>query len=511
MPFRRTLLLAARVLPHPFSITPARRRPQASSRGSTFRHRPDLHSRATASRLRRDPADRAARRPAEAELRRLPVRLPDIDVLNTLDGFNLQPRLSIPFTGAIDPASATSANVFLVRLPDGAVTGINQVVWDPRRGRSTRSPTSCSTSTRATCSSSRTACATPPATRSRPARFLRDLNYGQTKDRADKAYRKELHRGARASRCPPASASDVAAASLFTTQSATTLLEQVRARSRRRRRLRRASRSARPASGRCSRDRASARSCSRARTRGAAARPRTSAADLRRCSASSGSSARSPSAPTRRRTTRPPAKRSRRSARPPASRPCGARTASTSSCSSRRPAPAGGWPVAIFGHGFGDNKNSSPLVVAASMAQAGIATIAINVVGHGGGALGTLTVNRTAGAPVTLPAGGRGIDQDGNGTIDSTEGVNAVAPQTLVGSRDGLRQTVIDLMQLVRELEAGMDVDGDGARRPGRRLGSPISASRSAASTGRSSSRWSRTSTPASRTFPAARSSRSRA
>jgi hypothetical protein len=23
-------------------------------------------------------------------------------------------------------------------------------------------------------------------------------------------------------------------------------------------------------------------------------------------------------------------------------------------------APAGGWPVAIFGHGFGDNKNSSP-------------------------------------------------------------------------------------------------------------------------------------------------------
>src|SRR5215813_10505981 len=29
----------------------------------------------------------------------------DIDVLNRLDGFNLQPRLSIPFTGPIDPAS----------------------------------------------------------------------------------------------------------------------------------------------------------------------------------------------------------------------------------------------------------------------------------------------------------------------------------------------------------------------------------------------------------------------
>ena len=127
-------------------------------------------------------------------------------------------------------------------------------------------------------------------------------------------------------------------------------------------------------------------------------------------------------------------------------------------------APAGGWPVAIFGHGFGDNKNSSPLIVAATMAQAGIATIAINVVGHGGGALGTLTVTRTAGAPVTLSAGGRGIDQDGNGAIDSTEGVNAAPPKTLVGGRDGLRQTVIDLMQLVRAVEVGMDVDGNGSR-----------------------------------------------
>ena len=127
-------------------------------------------------------------------------------------------------------------------------------------------------------------------------------------------------------------------------------------------------------------------------------------------------------------------------------------------------APAGGWPVAIYGHGFTDNKNASPFVVASSLARRGIATIAINVVGHGGGALGTLIVNRTAGAPVVLPAGGRGIDQDGNTTIDSTEGVNAVAPYTLISNRDGLRQTVIDLMQLVREIEVGMDVDGNGAR-----------------------------------------------
>jgi hypothetical protein len=64
--------------------------------------------------------------------------------------------------------------------------------------------------------------------------------------------------------------------------------------------------------------------------------------------------------------------------------------------------------------------------------------------------------------PVSVPAGGRGIDQDGNTIIDSTEGVNAAAPRTIIGSRDGLRQTVIDLMQLVRQVEVGLDVDGDG-------------------------------------------------
>jgi Bacterial Ig-like domain len=125
-------------------------------------------------------------------------------------------------------------------------------------------------------------------------------------------------------------------------------------------------------------------------------------------------------------------------------------------------APTGGWPTAIFGHGFTDSKNGAPVAVAGSLARKGIATIAINVVGHGGGAQGTYTVSRVALPQVTLPNGGRGIDQDGNGTIDSTEGVSAVGAQALVGNRDGLRQTVIDLMQLVKDLKAGVDVDGDG-------------------------------------------------
>ena len=125
--------------------------------------------------------------------------------------------------------------------------------------------------------------------------------------------------------------------------------------------------------------------------------------------------------------------------------------------------PAAGWPVALFGHGFTDSMFGAPWTVAASLAQQGIATVAINVVGHGGGPLGTLNVQRHDAAPVVLTAGGRGIDQDGNGNIDSTEGSSASGANNIIGSRDGLRQTVIDLMQLVRQIEAGVDVDGDGS------------------------------------------------
>src|SRR5437773_2770172 len=38
-----------------------------------------------------------------------------IDVLNTPDGCNLRPRISIPLPAPIDPASVDSSNVFLVQ------------------------------------------------------------------------------------------------------------------------------------------------------------------------------------------------------------------------------------------------------------------------------------------------------------------------------------------------------------------------------------------------------------
>jgi hypothetical protein len=124
--------------------------------------------------------------------------------------------------------------------------------------------------------------------------------------------------------------------------------------------------------------------------------------------------------------------------------------------------PVGGYPVAIYGHGFTDNKLGSPPLLAATMAKSGIALISINVVGHGFGPLSTVTLQTTSG-PVTLPAGGRGFDQNGDGLISSTEGSSSAGPRVLIGSSDALRQTTIDLMQLVRQIQGGIDVDGDGS------------------------------------------------
>src|SRR6476646_7214497 len=54
----------------------------------------------------------------------------DIAVLDTLDGFNIQPRISIPFSGPIDLATVSSSTIFIVG-PQDALVGINQAVWDP--------------------------------------------------------------------------------------------------------------------------------------------------------------------------------------------------------------------------------------------------------------------------------------------------------------------------------------------------------------------------------------------
>jgi hypothetical protein len=123
--------------------------------------------------------------------------------------------------------------------------------------------------------------------------------------------------------------------------------------------------------------------------------------------------------------------------------------------------PAGGWPVAIFGHGSTNDKNRVLFNVAAKLAEHGIATLGINMPGHGFGPLGTLTVSLVSGNSVTLPAGGRGTNQDGNGAIGADEGSLAAPPRDIIEARDSFIQTAVDLMQLVGVIERGVDVDDD--------------------------------------------------
>lgn len=118
-------------------------------------------------------------------------------------------------------------------------------------------------------------------------------------------------------------------------------------------------------------------------------------------------------------------------------------------------APEGGWPVAVFGHGF--TRSDADLFLAAQQnALRGVATVATDVVGHGFGEDSTWEVSR-GGVTTSVDAHARGIDLDGDGVITSTEGVATLpqpAPLAQVNSRDGLRQTVADNAALVRALDA---------------------------------------------------------
>ena len=120
------------------------------------------------------------------------------------------------------------------------------------------------------------------------------------------------------------------------------------------------------------------------------------------------------------------------------------------------PTPPGGWPVAVFGHGITRSKTDL-FLAATSNAARGLATIATDVVGHGYGARSQWRATSAAGT-TTTPAYGRGIDQDGNGIIEASEGVGTRAggPLAAVNSRDGLRQTVADVAALVRAVGRGV-------------------------------------------------------
>jgi len=394
----------------------------------------------------------------------------DLEVINTLDGFNLQPRLSIPFSGPIDVNSVTSETVFLLSLgstteheymPRGTVVGINQIVWDVETNTlHVESDELLAQHTRfalIVTNGIRDAAGDPVEASPEFRRFRQTVPQPYKRELLD-AIHEAWRLGVRER--------DLVTASVFTTQSATAVLEKIRDQIH--------GQTPEPADfllGEKGERTVFALDAvtditfhQQTRDNPPAFTPvAVNVAGLRVIPGAVGRIAfgkyQSPDyevhpgefiSPVGTRTGTPAVE--------------GTNEIYFNLFLPSGPTPAEGWPVAIFGHGNGGNKQVQAFNVAASMAAHGIATVAITAVGHGFGPLGTLTVRQTAGDPMTFSAGGRGFDQNGDGVIENTEGLDAAAPRTVIANRDGLRQTVADLMQLVRVIGVGVDADGDGSR-----------------------------------------------
>ncbi len=152
----------------------------------------------------------------------------DIDVVNTLDGFNVQPRISIPFSAPIDVSTVSSETVFLVGL-SGRRIGINQIVWEP------------AANTLHVESDEQLAARSPyllivtrgvhgaDGERLDGSAFWRDLLLGHPPTADAKRYRVQLGLALAASTLAGVKLSQVAVASLFTTQSIAAISQKIRA------------------------------------------------------------------------------------------------------------------------------------------------------------------------------------------------------------------------------------------------------------------------------------------
>lgn len=127
------------------------------------------------------------------------------------------------------------------------------------------------------------------------------------------------------------------------------------------------------------------------------------------------------------------------------------------------PPPPGGYPVVIApGNAGGDAMWHSSLY-AGTFARHGMATITVNAFAFGWGPDGRMVIQEKNGTRVDLPYRGRSVDYNGNLTIDMGEGCSIGWQANMpILHRDCFRQTALDLQQLVRVIKSGLDVDGDG-------------------------------------------------
>lgn len=106
-------------------------------------------------------------------------------------------------------------------------------------------------------------------------------------------------------------------------------------------------------------------------------------------------------------------------------------------------------PVIIYGHGLGDSQFGAATFAASTWAQKGFATLAIEIIGHGFGSLSTTQVT-TGSGNVIVATPGRGIQFSPAAPIGPSDG--CILP-TAIGTRDCSRQTAVDLFALIAAIK----------------------------------------------------------
>lgn len=386
----------------------------------------------------------------------------DIDELNTLDGFSLVPRFTVPFTGDIDPATVTSNSVYLLETASGRKIGINQIAWDaPAQLLSFKSDELLR-------EHQRYLMVVTDRVRDTAGKRLGDgawrdaasgLAIGSASESGD--YREALRQ---AVVLAPRDGGRPVAASLFTTQSATAglaaMASAVKARAAAGIDFMVGSQGG--ASTRALFDIAQLQSGVFHRQTGTAPQFTDSALRLSALQLVPGAVAQVGFGRYASPTYMDANVRIAPNGTAATPQPVGETAVSVQIFVPAGVKPAGGWPVVMFGHGFGNNMYDAPWAIASVLASYGLATASIHVVGHGGGTQGSLALTLAGGGQVSVAAPGRGVDLNGDGQIAATEGSTPPVPYGVIGARDALRQTAIDLVELARRFKAGVDIDGDG-------------------------------------------------
>lgn len=400
----------------------------------------------------------------------------EIDTLNELDGFSTLPRLVVPFSDPIDPSTLSTATVALLRLGDvtagvepSRLVAINRIVWDPDSNTAFAEPHEVLDQhsryllfvTRGV----RDPAGTPVQASAEFRAFSSDFNLGRSKSARLDDYRRDLRDALAALELAGTPPGSVVGASIFTTTSVTATLEHMRA-----------SILANPspavdfnlgAGGFRTTfpiDAITTTSWQRQVDTSGGTRTQQVALNLIKTTPRTVGTVAFGKVSTIDYLSHPSQTLQVVGTR------TGVPEGNPSEVYFNLFLPAGarpptGWPVVIVGHGGGDSKQVVPFRVGASLAAQGMACIAINLTGYGGGALGTLTVNRVTGDPIVFPAGGRTVDQNGDGLLEIMgEGFGTAAPRETIEWRDVFRQDIADIVHLVRAIQDGMDADGDGSR-----------------------------------------------